>query len=148
GTLLTVVVVLGFEQLQPSTYYLNIAVMTIGLIYGVATWSRKNTDSKPKAGDNRFVLQANGKKLFFNNPFRNFLVIAGSGSGKTKSIGKPLLENYIKHGFAGFVYDLKDFDYTKTAYSLTLKHNYPHKFYYINFMDMARTYRTNVINPK
>src|SRR5690606_24498118 len=47
----------------------------------------------------------------------------------------------------GFLYDMKDFDYTKTAYNLVNKLNYPHKYYYINFVDMDRTYRTNILNP-
>ena len=47
--------------------------------------------------------------------FSNFLVYGGAGSGKTKSIGKPLMEQYIRSGFAGFIYDFKDFDYTRTA---------------------------------
>ena len=41
--------------------------------------------------------------------FSNFLVYGGAGSGKTKSIGKPLMEQYIRSGFAGFIYDFKDF---------------------------------------
>lgn len=150
GTLMVIGVLLVFEKIQPQTAFLNMLVTSIGALYGIVTWSRRGTDAsgKSKPGDKRFALQANGKRVLFDNPYRNFLVIAGSGSGKTKSIGKPLLENYIKHGFAGFVYDLKDFDYTKTAYALTLRYNYPHKFYYINFMDLSRSYRTNVIKPK
>ena len=60
--------------------------------------------------------------------FSNFLVYGGAGSGKTKSIGKPLMEQYIRSGFAGFIYDFKDFDYTRTAYNLIRKHGYPHEF--------------------
>lgn len=42
------------------------------------------------------------------NPFNGFLVYGGAESGKTKSIGKPLLEQFVKSRFAGFVYDYKD----------------------------------------
>ena len=35
-------------------------------------------------------------------------------------------------------------DYTRTAYNLIRKHGYPHEFYYVNFMDMNRTYRLDV----
>ena len=28
------------------------------------------------------------------------------------------MEQYIRSGFAGFIYDFKDFDYTRTAYNL------------------------------
>ncbi|MBS5110730.1 MAG: type IV secretion system DNA-binding domain-containing protein [Phocaeicola vulgatus] len=77
-----------------------------------------------------------------------FLVYGGAGSGKTKSIGKPLMEQYIRSGFAGFIYDFKDFDYTRTAYNLIRKHGYPHEFYYVNFTDMNRTYRFNPLDRR
>ena len=80
--------------------------------------------------------------------FSNFLVYGGAGSGKTKSIGKPLMEQYIRSGFAGFIYDFKDFDYTRTAYNLIRKHGYPHEFYYVNFTDMNRTYRFNPLDRR
>ena len=80
--------------------------------------------------------------------FSNFLVYGGAGSGKTKSIGKPLMEQYIRAGFAGFIYDFKDFDYTRTAYNLIRKHGYPHEFYYVNFTDMNRTYRFNPLDRR
>lgn len=96
----------------------------------------------------KFVLQAADRtEIEFLDPFDNFLCYAGANSGKTKSIGKPLLEQYIKNNFAGFIYDYKDFDYTKTAYNLCKKHSYPHKFYYISFTDVQRSYRFNPIKP-
>ena len=81
--------------------------------------------------------------LEFYYPYSNFLVYGGAGSGKTKSIGKWLLEEYIREGFAGFIYDFKDVDYTRTAYNLVKKHGYKHKFYYVNFDNPARSYRFN-----
>ena len=58
------------------------------------------------------------------------------------------MEQYIRSGFAGFIYDFKDFDYTRTAYNLIRKHGYPHEFYYVNFMDMNRTYRFNPLDRR
>lgn len=46
-------------------------------------------------------------------------------------------------GFAGFIYDFKDIDYTRTAYNLIEKHGYPHKFYYVSFDRPERSYRFN-----
>lgn len=59
-----------------------------------------------------------GRKITFADPFDNFLVYGGANSGKTKSIGKPLLSQYIQAGFAGFVYNYKDFDLARTAVHL------------------------------
>lgn len=83
------------------------------------------------------------RHLEFYYYYSNFLVYGGAGSGKTKSIGKWLLEEYIKLGFAGFIYDFKDVDYTQTAYNLTKKYGYPHKFYYVSFDKPERSYRFN-----
>ena len=59
-----------------------------------------------------FVLTAGKRRILFRDPFDNFLVYGGANSGKTKFIGKPILEQYIKSGFAGFIYDYKDFNLT------------------------------------
>lgn len=83
------------------------------------------------------------KYLQFRYYYSNFLVYGGAGSGKTKSIGKWLLEEYMRLGFAGFIYDFKETDYTQTAYNLIKKLEYPHGFYYINFDDVNRSYRFN-----
>ena len=58
------------------------------------------------------------------------------------------MEQYIRSGFAGFIYDFKDFDYTRIAYNLIRKHGYPHEFYYVNFTDMNRTYRFNPLDRR
>ena len=61
---------------------------------------------------------------------------------------QTLMEQYIRSGFAGFIYDFKDFDYTRTAYNLIRKHGYPHEFYYVNFTDMNQTYRFNPLDRR
>lgn len=141
--------------------YIPIAIGVQMIIYIIAIiinfftsffLSATETSNKRKpTGENGvvpFVLKTNTGNLIFNNPFRNFMVIGGANAGKTASIGKPLLDNYIQNNFAGFIYDLKDFDYTRSVYNLVQKHEYPYKFYYINFVDMDKTYRTNIIDPK
>jgi len=131
----------------------NIAI-AIAVLLGIVVLvillpSSKAEKQTAKKSLYKFILKTStGGQLFFTDPFDNFLIYAGANSGKTKSIGKPILEEYIRHNFAGFIYDYKDFDLTKTANHLITKHNYPHKFYYISFTDMDRTYRTNPINPK
>ena len=49
----------------------------------------------------------------------------------------------MRLGFAGFIYDFKDTDYTRTAYNLIKRHRYPHKFYYVSFDRPERSYRFN-----
>ena len=126
--------------------FIGIAIFAaIILVVLMIPSSNKKEEQKQRYS---FELEAgNGKRITFGNPFNNFLVYAGAEGGKTKSIGKPLLREYIKYHFAGMIYDYKDFDLTKTAYNLTKKANYPYKFYYISFTDMEHTYRTNPIAP-
>ena len=65
---------------------------------------------KRKVGKALLSLHATGGTIIrYYYWFSNFLVYGGAGSGKTKSIGKPLMEQYIRSGFAGFIYDFKDF---------------------------------------
>jgi len=94
-----------------------------------------------------FVLETTRGDIKFYDPFDSFLCYAGMNGGKTKSIGKPLLREYIKNQFAGFVYDYKDWDLTKTAHHLCKKYNYPYPFYYISFTDLSKSHRTNIIKP-
>lgn len=94
-----------------------------------------------------FVLKAGRKTLKFSDPYDNFLVYGGANSGKTKSIGKPLLRQYIESKFAGFIYDYKDYDLTNTAYHFAKKTGYPYPFYYLSFTDLNRTHRVNPIDP-
>lgn len=107
-----------------------------------------SSDKNKNKGEYAFALTAKGKRITFGDPFDNFLVYGGANSGKTKSIGKPILGQYIEAGFAGFIYDYKDFDLTKTAYHFVKKYNSPHEFYYISFTDLDRTYRVNPISPR
>lgn len=126
--------------------FIAIAVLAaIILIVALMPSSEKKQDKKQKY---RFQLEADGgRRITFGNPFNNFLVYAGAEGGKTKSVGKPLLREYIRYHFAGMIYDYKDFDLTRTAYNLVQKSDYPYKFYYISFTDMEHTYRTNPVAP-
>lgn len=54
----------------------------------------KKTVNSPKKGEDVFILETNdGKNIEFYYPRDNFLVYGGAGSGKTASIGKPLMES-------------------------------------------------------
>lgn len=134
-----------------SSYYdyALMAICVIFCLYGFFFGSiPRDEQSLSVGGRPVFSLESiDGKKISFGDPFDNFLVYGGANAGKTKSIGKPLLEQYVQHGFAGMIYDYKDFDYTTTAYNLIKKHGYKNPFYYISFTDMDHTYRFNPLKP-
>lgn len=125
--------------LIPYSIFVTVSYFVYGLI---------KPKSNPRKGEDIFKLESESGTIEFYYPRDNFLVLGGAGSGKTASIGKPVLEQFIKYGWAGFIYDFKNYDYTQTAWNLMQKYGYPYKFYYINFTDMNRTYRFNILDKR
>lgn len=124
---------------------LLIAAVAILLAYSVFSVLKNKTPNVSEK--DVFVLTDERKRNYKFNPFDNFLVYGGANSGKTKSLGKPILEQYIKNNFAGLVYDYKDMDYTKTLLHFVKKHNYKLSVYQLNFFNLDYTDRTNPIKP-
>lgn len=97
-----------------------------------------------------FKLQCAKGNIEYYNPMLNFLGYGGMGCGKTKSLGKPLLREYLRHHFAGFIYDFKDFDFARTAYNILRNgdfKDYPYSFHIVNFARPEYSERTNPISP-
>lgn len=139
-----------FLSLSATTWFYSIGAVFVGMII-IAVFSPTKSKKTKKTNSRQnypFVLYGHKQNIIFQDPFDNFLIYGGTNSGKTMSIGKPLLDNYIKYGFAGFIYDYKDFDLTKTTNYLIEKHNYPHKVYNISFRNLNVTSRTNPISPE
>ena len=100
--------------------YLIAAIVVLCLVIALVLLLPSSDKKQKKDAQYRFELFADGgRRITFGNPFNGFLVYGGAESGKTKSIGKPLLEQFVKNRFAGFIYDYKDFDLTRTAYGST-----------------------------
>jgi len=85
---------------------------------------------------------------FHINPFRGVLVTGGAGSGKTESVAKQIMLNTASKGFSGLIYDFKFPTLGNTLESVLRQKNDPLRHYYVNFVDMTRTYRVNPLNPK
>lgn len=88
-----------------------------------------------------------GKDLKYFNPTDNFLVYGGANAGKTASIGKPALLEYLKLGYSTFVYDAKEYDYAKTVNGFYSRNNVKSQLYYANFVDPNKSNRFNMIKP-
>jgi len=97
----------------------------------------------------------NGKyrKSWINiiNPRRGVLLIGSPGCGKSRFIIEPAIEQMTGRGVSMFVYDFKYPELTNLTYNAFLanRQNYPPstKFYQINFSDISRSHRCNVIDP-
>lgn len=123
-----------------------VSAMLYGLLWGQRA-AAGSADAAKKKGKPFVLPLVGGRQLIFRNPFDNFLIYGGAGSGKTKSIGKNLLINYIREGWAGFLYDYKEGDYTKTAFDLVERHQYPHRVVHANFINLSCTHRFNIVKP-
>lgn len=107
------------------------------------------------------------------NIWRGLLIIAGAGSGKTFSIIEPYIDQAIKNGMTGMIFDFKmaqnftsdrrNWALTRFAYMMFIKHvksgnvnpKLPHsaendlrKFWVINFKDPRYSHRVNPIAPE
>lgn len=69
--------------------------------------------------------------------------------GKSESVAKPIINQAIAKGYAGFIYDYKDeLPLTKTAHQAFIDYNVQdRKLWIINFNDVSRSHRINPIHP-
>lgn len=85
------------------------------------------------------------------NPRRGVLVLGSTGSGKSWFFIEPMIAQLIRKGIALFIFDFKYPVLTNHAYSHFLLHKdkYPAatRFYCINFTDLSRSHRCNLIDP-
>lgn len=83
--------------------------------------------------------------------FRGTLILGVPGSGKTRHVFRPLIQQSIMKGMALFVYDLKYDDLTRLTYNQLLKSSpnlkAPPAFYSLNFDDFSRSHRCNPLDP-
>lgn len=91
---------------------------------------------------------------YFNIPEPNMglMTIAGTGSGKTASVVEPIIEQIILKCLPFICYDFKFPSISNTILTYLIKHKDRLKtkipYFVINFSDMKKTHRTNVIHPK
>ena len=85
------------------------------------------------------------------NPRRGVLLLGSTGSGKSWFFIEPAIAQLIRKGMALFIFDFKYPVLTNHAYSHFLQHKdkYPPstRFYCINFTDLSRSHRCNLIDP-
>jgi len=101
-----------------------------------------------------YRLQGKTKKGFINFPniFRGTICSGTPGSGKTFYFFREVLAQLSAKGFCFCLYDLKFPDLSLILYNQILKnvHKYPvpPKFYIINFDDLSKSHRCNVLYPE
>jgi hypothetical protein len=87
----------------------------------------------------------------FINPRRGILIMGSPGSGKSYFIIENMIRQFSEKGFVLFVYDFKYPTLTNLVYNQFLQHQnkYPStaRFYSVNFTDLSRTHRCNLLDP-
>lgn len=88
------------------------------------------------------------KPLILNNIDNGVLVIGQPGSGKTKSIISPLINQLVSKHYTGLIYDLKG-KLCEEVFSAYLRNpDSPIKPYFVNFYKPESSNRLNPISPK
>lgn len=85
----------------------------------------------------------NGGHLEIANPYRGVLIIGGAGSGKSRSVISPIIDQMILKGYTGILYDFKFPDLSDEVYAYALHQPKKVKFFFVNFHDLSRTHRVN-----
>lgn len=85
------------------------------------------------------------------NPRRGILIMGSPGSGKSRFIIEPLLRQWMQKGHVFFLYDFKYDALTRLAWEYFGRYRacYPANtgFRYINFTDLSRSHRCNLLDP-
>jgi hypothetical protein len=87
------------------------------------------------------------------NLFQGTLVVGGAGAGKTRSVFVPYIQEMVKMGFTGFVYDLKFNDPSGNLTRWVIKAFHENnitdkKLWIVNFTNLRQTHRVNPIAPE
>jgi len=105
--------------------------------------------AQPGAGDQplSFTLRTtSGPNVRLGNPFRGTFIAGGAGSGKSKSIIEPILQQAGTLGLTGVVYDFK---FPTLAEEVAGSYQgSPVTPYFVNFTDLSRSHRVNPLAPQ
>ena len=81
--------------------------------------------------------------VYFDELYRHFLVIAGTGAGKSASIVKPMIKESITKNFSGLILDYKYPELANYVYSHYQNHKSGVTPIFVNFDDLSRSVRFN-----
>lgn len=94
-----------------------------------------------------FMLRTtSGPSVRLGNPFRGIFIAGGAGSGKSKSIIEPILQQAGVAGLTGVVYDFKFPTLAGEVAGSYAGGTVPP--YFVNFTDLTRSHRVNPLAPE
>jgi len=99
---------------------------------------------KQQITDSNIILSSfDGGEVEIANPYRGIFILGGAGSGKSRSLIVPIIDQATSKGFTGILYDFKFPELSSEAYWLAKGKPKRAKYFFVNFQDMTRTHRVN-----
>lgn len=97
----------------------------------------------------RYVFRGRERRGWVNliEPFRGLLVLGSPGSGKSRYVVRPLIEQQLQKGFTMLVYDFKYDELTSHVYRCWKEHPCGATFHILDFDDLRRSQRCNPLHP-
>lgn len=97
--------------------------------------------------EENLYLESNEGTIEIGNIYRGIIVQGGAGSGKSKSLFYPIIEQLMRNEFAGVIYDFKSPELSSLAHYYH-KSDGKTKFAFLNFKDFKISDRVNPLSPR
>lgn len=109
----------------------------------------KKRDRKPKTlertSDEILYLETGIGTVTIENPYRGTIVIGGAGSGKSKSLFYPIIQQFMENRYTGILYDFKSPELSELAHYYK---NDKINFAILSFKNHEISTRVNPLSPK
>jgi len=166
---LIILFVLGYENspilygkyIFPFIFLSSFIIIPISITHFTRNLKKQNLSINRKKTENSIPIVTVDGTGYILNPFAGIWSEAGPGSGKTVSNIIPALNEFIKKGFCGIVYDYEcDLSegvsqdgqepglISKHCFHFLSKYNTGVKFALFNLVDLTRTVKVNPISPQ
>ena len=101
-----------------------------------------------KASPLGFTFNTTKGKINLDNPFRGVYIQGGAGSGKSKSLFEPIIDQMVKKSYTGILYDFKSPELTRYVYAAAARYETDVQHYFVNFREATKSHRINPLDPK
>lgn len=135
--------------------WLGIGWLATGLVLAWLGWNSYQAEKSPQEaapgasggqGLSFTLRTVSGPVVRLNDPFRGTFIAGGAGSGKSKSVIEPIIQQAGAQGLTGVVYDFK---FPTLAEEVAGSYaGSPVTPYFVNFTDLSRSHRVNPLAPQ
>ena len=124
--------------------------LVINVFRRTSTKTKEQSERRKINTHDSIVIRTQQGYLNVMNPYRGTLVMGSSGSGKSESIGNAFLQQFVRKGFAGIVYDFKFPVLAGVLNTALHRSSNPHnlRYFIVNFRDLSRSHRCNPLAPE